>query len=132
MLQIQRQFAYLQESEKQYYNPRSLCSSIKDWEGNPTDVLEQKDVPEFLAKLFADMESQCQGTPLGTLVKDVYGAVLTQELLADDPRGGGRPQLRTLRDEDQSFLQVREMISIRLIAHTWSASLLSTAVVYLL
>lgn len=106
MLQMQRMFANLQESEKQYYNPRSLCAAIKDWEGNPTDPLEQKDVPEFLTKLFADMESQCQGSPLGTLVKDVYGTVLTQELIADDPRGGGRPQLRASRDEDQSFLQV--------------------------
>ena len=111
MLQMQRQFAFLQESEKQYYNPRSLCAAIKDWEGNPTDVLEQKDVPEFLAKLFADMESQCQGTPLGTLARDVLGLVLTQELVADDPRGGGRKQLRTTRQEDQSFLQVRVAVA---------------------
>jgi hypothetical protein len=84
MYQLQRQFAYLQESEKQAYNPKGLCNSIKDWEGNPTDVTEQKDVPEFLTKLFTDMETQAQGTKLATLAKDVFGGYVLQELIAGE------------------------------------------------
>jgi len=106
MYQMQKQFAYLQESEKQYYNPRGLCNAIKDWEGNPTDVTEQKDVPEFLTKLFADMETQCQGTPLANLPKDVFGGQTQQELIAEDPRGGTRKKLYATRDDDYYFLQV--------------------------
>ena len=107
MFQMQKQFAFLQESDKQYYNPRGLVYSIKDWDGNPTDTMEQKDVPEFLTKLFADMETACQGTPLGTLPKDVFGAVTMQELIADDPRGGERKRLYASRDDGSYFLQLR-------------------------
>ena len=127
MYQLQRQFAYLQESAKQYFAPRGLCHAITDWEGNATDVTEQKDVPEFLTKLFADMESACQGTHLSALVKDVYGGVQIQELIAEDPRpaAGGAAltatmeaaaamaaaararRLYTARNDDFSFLQLR-------------------------
>ena len=41
-------FVALNESQKQYYNPKSFCFSFKDWDGNPTNIYEQMDVDEFL------------------------------------------------------------------------------------
>ena len=38
LCQLQVMFAYLQESEKQFYNPQAFCRSLKDWEGQPIDV----------------------------------------------------------------------------------------------
>lgn len=107
MYQLQRQFAYLQEIDREYYNPASLCRAIKDWNGNPINLFDQKDVPEFLTKLFADIESQLQGKPLATLSKDVYGGRQLQELVADDPRGLTRKQLYAAREEEFHFIQVR-------------------------
>jgi hypothetical protein len=83
-------------------------------------VTEQKDVPEFLAKLFADMETQAQGTPSAALVKEVFGAVQLQELIADDPRpqapvvaadvGSAAPapppRLYSAKADEQLFLQL--------------------------
>lgn len=107
MYQLQRQFAYLQESAKMYFTPKGICFAIKDWEGRPTDFFEQKDVPEFLTKLFTDLETQLQGTSLASLAKDVFGGKQVQELIADDPRGSDKARLYAARDEDFYFLQVR-------------------------
>jgi ubiquitin C-terminal hydrolase len=106
MFQLQRQFAYLQESEKSFFTPTALCSAIKDWEGRPTDYFEQKDVPEFLTKLFIDMESQLQGTRLATIAKDVYGLTTIQELIAEDPRGRDRPRLYSSKEESTYFVNL--------------------------
>ena len=40
LYQIQCIFTALQTSEKQYYNPKGFCHAFKDWDGNPTNVLE--------------------------------------------------------------------------------------------
>jgi ubiquitin C-terminal hydrolase len=106
MFQLQRQFAYLQESEKAFFTPVALCSAIKDYEGRPTNYFEQKDVPEFLTKLFTDMESQLQGTRLSNIAKDLYGLNILSELFADDPRGGDRPRLYSSKDTSDYFIQV--------------------------
>jgi hypothetical protein len=42
MFQLQRLFAYLQESGKQFANPRALTRAIKDWDGNSLDVTVQQ------------------------------------------------------------------------------------------
>jgi len=106
MYQLQRQFAYLQESEKSFFTPTALCGAIKDWEGRPTDYFEQKDVPEFLTKMFTDMESQLQGTRLATIAKDVYGLTTIQELVADNPRGSDRPRFYSATDEATYFVNL--------------------------
>ena len=38
--QLQLLFAGLLKSEKQYVNPKGFCHAFKDWDGNPTNVLE--------------------------------------------------------------------------------------------
>jgi len=40
LYQLQTLFAGLLKSEKQYISPKAFCHSFKDWEGNPTNVLE--------------------------------------------------------------------------------------------
>ncbi len=41
LYQLQLLFAGLVKSEKQYVNPKGFCHAFKDWDGNPTNVLEQ-------------------------------------------------------------------------------------------
>jgi hypothetical protein len=38
--QLQSLFTGLLKSEKQYVNPKGFCHAFKDWEGQPTNVLE--------------------------------------------------------------------------------------------
>ena len=39
--QLKCMFTALAESEKQYFNPKLFCNSMKDWDGNPLNVFTQ-------------------------------------------------------------------------------------------
>lgn len=41
-----------QESEKAHFNPTGLVRSLRDWEGQPLDVMVQQDASEFLTQFF--------------------------------------------------------------------------------
>ncbi len=47
VFQLQRLFAYLQDSERMFFNPASLTYAVKD-DGAPTDVNIQKDASEYV------------------------------------------------------------------------------------
>jgi ubiquitin carboxyl-terminal hydrolase 9/24 len=63
LYQLQLLFAGLSRSEKQYVNPKGFCHAFKDWEGNPTNVLEQMDVEEFFNMLMDRIETAVKGSP---------------------------------------------------------------------
>jgi ubiquitin carboxyl-terminal hydrolase 9/24 len=46
-----------------YVNPKSYCHAFKDWDGNPTNVLEQMDVEEYLNMFLDRLETAIKGTP---------------------------------------------------------------------
>jgi ubiquitin carboxyl-terminal hydrolase 9/24 len=60
--QLQLLFAGLLKSEKQYVNPKGFCHAFKDWDGNPTNVLEQMDVEEFFNMLMDRIETAIKGS----------------------------------------------------------------------
>lgn len=41
-----------QESEKVHFNPVGLVRSLRDWEGQPLDVMVQQDASEFITQFF--------------------------------------------------------------------------------
>ena len=74
--QVQRLFAFLQESEEMYYNPSGLCKSLKDWEGNSIDVSVQDDASMFLTKLFQELDnalSTSNDRPTHRCIRGVVG-----------------------------------------------------------
>ena len=74
--QVQRLFAFLQESEEMYYNPAGLCKSLKDWEGNSIDVSVQDDASMFLTKLFQELDnalSTSNDRPTHRCIRGVVG-----------------------------------------------------------
>jgi ubiquitin C-terminal hydrolase len=89
LFQLQLLFAYLQESNKAYVDPTGFSAAFKDYEGQPTDVLVQQDASEFLSNFFQQIEGVLMGSKLETLLKDTYGGVFSNELLAD---GGKRSE----------------------------------------
>ena len=54
---MQKLFANLELSERQFYDPTAFCFSFKEFDGTPTQVMEQKDAQEFLNILFDRIEN---------------------------------------------------------------------------
>jgi ubiquitin C-terminal hydrolase len=89
LYQLQLLFAYLQESDKVFVEPDDLCASIKDYEGQPTDVTIQQDASEFVSNFFQQLEGNLMSTRHESLLKEVFGGVFCNELLAS---GGKRSE----------------------------------------
>lgn len=71
----------LTESEKQYYNPKNFCQAFKDWEGNPTNVYEQRDVDEFFNMFLDRLENSIKGSKKENIIKKHFGGVSSNELI---------------------------------------------------
>ena len=71
----------LKESEKQYFNPKNFCQAFKDWEGNATNVYEQRDVDEFFNMFLDKLENVIKGTKNENFIKKHFGGVLSNELI---------------------------------------------------
>lgn len=77
-------FLSLKESEKQFYNPRYFCHAFKDWDGNPTNVYEQRDVDEFFNMFMDRLETLTQGTASDNFIKNSFGGYLSNEFICKD------------------------------------------------
>lgn len=54
--------AHLELSERQDYNPYDFTFAFKDFEGNPTNLGEQKDAQEFLNVSLERIENLLKNT----------------------------------------------------------------------
>jgi ubiquitin C-terminal hydrolase len=72
LYQMQRMFAYLQESEKRAFDTSQFCASYKDAEGNPVNTSQQMDANEFFNMLFDKLENSLKGTPQVILWKFLF------------------------------------------------------------
>ncbi|KAI5706705.1 hypothetical protein M8J75_010579 [Diaphorina citri] len=79
--ELQKMFAYLAESERKAYNPRSFCKAYT-MDHQPLNTGEQKDMAEFFIDLVSKLEEM---TPeLKTLVKTLFGGVLSNNVVSLD------------------------------------------------
>lgn len=46
-----------------FFNPKHYCHAFKDWDGNPTNIVEQMDVEEYLNLFLDRLESAIKNTP---------------------------------------------------------------------
>jgi ubiquitin carboxyl-terminal hydrolase 9/24 len=81
LYQLQLLFTGLLKSEKQYVNPKGFCHAFKDWEGNPTNVLEQMDVEEFFNMFMDRLETAIKGNPQDKTVQYHFGGKYTHEMI---------------------------------------------------
>eukprot|EP00752_Nemacystus_decipiens_P004045 g3704.t1 len=100
MWQLQNMFSHLQESEKAHFNPVGLVRSLRDWEGQPLDVMVQQDASEFITQFFQQVEGQVMGSSSENILKQSFGGVYSNELLAE---GGS---LYSERPEPFSYISV--------------------------
>lgn len=77
--ELQRMFAYLLESERKAYNPRSFCK-VYTMDHQPLNTGEQKDMAEFFIDLVSKLEEM---TPeLKTVVKTLFCGVLSNNVVS--------------------------------------------------
>ena len=56
--QVQKMFAFLQQSETRAYNPKGLCMALKDWDGNPINTAIQDDAAAYINKLVEGIDNE--------------------------------------------------------------------------
>lgn len=81
LYELQRMFAYLLESERKSYNPKSFCR-VYQMDHQPLNTGEQKDMAEFFIDLVSKLEEM---TPeLKMLVKRLFCGVLSNNVVSLD------------------------------------------------
>ncbi|KAL5285273.1 USP34 family protein [Megaselia abdita] len=79
--ELQRMFAYLAESERKSYNPRSFCR-VYQMDHQPLNTGEQKDMAEFFIDLVSKLEEM---TPdLKVLIKRLFCGTLSNNVVSLD------------------------------------------------
>ena len=79
--ELQRMFAYLLESERKAYNPRSFCR-VYTMNHEPLNTGEQKDMAEFFIDLVSKLEEMT--TDLKHLVKNLFCGVISNNVVSLD------------------------------------------------
>ncbi len=90
--QLQSLFSHLLALEKSYYDPIGFCNALVDMDCEPIDVLEQQDADEFVLRLFQQIEARIMGTPSEHIIKDIFGGLMVNELIADGGRYSERSE----------------------------------------
>lgn len=81
LIEMQKMFVYLMESERKAYNPRSFCK-VYQMDHQPLNTGEQKDMAEFFIDLVSKLEEM---TPeLKKLVKKLFCGVLSNNVVSLD------------------------------------------------
>jgi len=78
---MQKLIAHLELSERTEYNPFEFCFSFKEFDGNPTNVGEQKDAQEFLNIIFDRVENALKPTPKKYLLQSIFGGKTCSQLV---------------------------------------------------
>ncbi|KAK9875298.1 hypothetical protein WA026_007696 [Henosepilachna vigintioctopunctata] len=79
--ELQRMFAYLLESERKAYNPRSFCK-VYTMDHQPLNTAEQKDMAEFFIDLVSKLEEM---TPqLKDVIKNLFCGIISNNVVSLD------------------------------------------------
>eukprot|EP00794_Sanderia_malayensis_P020521 gene20521-22540_t len=79
--ELQKMFAYLQESYRKAYNPRSLCKTYT-MDKQPLNTGEQKDMAEFFTDLISKLEEMDDN--LKCTMRDLFCGVITNNVVSLD------------------------------------------------
>uniref|UniRef100_W5NGU5 Ubiquitin carboxyl-terminal hydrolase 34 n=1 Tax=Lepisosteus oculatus TaxID=7918 RepID=W5NGU5_LEPOC len=81
LLELQKMFTYLMESERKAYNPRPFCKTYT-MDKQPLNTGEQKDMTEFFTDLITKIEEM--SPDLKNTVKTLFGGVITNNVVSLD------------------------------------------------
>ncbi|XP_039594276.1 ubiquitin carboxyl-terminal hydrolase 34 [Polypterus senegalus] len=81
LLELQKMFTYLMESERKAYHPRPFCKTYT-MDKQPLNTGEQKDMTEFFTDLITKIEEM--SPELKNTVKNLFGGVITNNVVSLD------------------------------------------------
>ncbi|KAG2467434.1 UBP34 hydrolase, partial [Polypterus senegalus] len=79
LLELQKMFTYLMESERKAYHPRPFCKTYT-MDKQPLNTGEQKDMTEFFTDLITKIEEM--SPELKNTVKNLFGGVITNNVVS--------------------------------------------------
>jgi len=82
--QLQKLMSNLELSARNDYNPWEFCFAFKEFDGSPTNTLEQKDAQEFLNLAFDRIENALRGTSRKYLLYSVFGGKTCSQLVCSE------------------------------------------------
>jgi ubiquitin carboxyl-terminal hydrolase 34 len=74
----------LELSQRKEYNPVSFCFAFKEFDGNPTNIAEQKDAQEFLNLFFDRLENALKPTPRKHLLQGIFGGKTISQMVCTE------------------------------------------------
>ncbi|MGH0141434.1 UNVERIFIED_CONTAM: hypothetical protein FKN15_009228 [Acipenser sinensis] len=87
LLELQKMFTYLMESERKAYNPRPFCKTYT-MDKQPLNTGEQKDMTEFFTDLITKIEEMSPDLSVHffqkNTVKSLFGGVITNNVVSLD------------------------------------------------
>jgi ubiquitin C-terminal hydrolase len=84
--EVQRLFAHLSQSDRQFYVPDGLCQTFTDRQANPVDVKIQKDATEFFGEFLDAMEDSLKGTGSSNMLNRFMATSITELMYGDQSR----------------------------------------------
>ncbi len=77
-------FGVLKDSRRASYSATFICGAIKDFDGRPLSIYEQRDADEFFNLLMERLEANLRTTTRPQLIKDVFGGNFANEVICLD------------------------------------------------
>ena len=81
LYQLKVMFGSLKEQSLGTYNGAQICQSIKDFDGKPLAITEQKDVDEFFNLFLERLEPFLRQTGRPTLIQETFGGSFANEII---------------------------------------------------
>ena len=82
--QIQSMFAHLQLSQKHYYDTYDFNQSLRDWNGQPVNPNEQKDVNEFGSQLFNLLETELKDAQQAAFLSQSFRGLIMHQIISKE------------------------------------------------
>jgi len=76
--------ARLELSERPFVDPAAYCFAFKDYDGQPTPLMEQKDAQEFLSILFDRLETGLEKTTRKYLTQSIFGGKNVNQMVCKE------------------------------------------------
>ena len=81
--QLQKMYTFLTFSEKQAYNPKDFCSSFKDLDGQPINILLQQDSQEFFNNFCDKIESFLNKTKYEYIIDNIFTGKMCSSVICE-------------------------------------------------
>ena len=81
--QLQKMYTFLTFSEKQAYNPKDFCSSFKDLDGQPINILLQQDSQEFFNTFCDKIESFLNKTKYEYIIDNIFTGKMCSSVICE-------------------------------------------------